>query len=86
MAEQGFPDVTSSAWFGLFAPAGTPPAIIRKLSAETIAMIADPKVRGQIIKIGADPVSSSPEELTKLLSKDIVKWRDLILATGISIN
>lgn len=86
MAEQGFPGVTSSAWFGLFAPAGTPAPIIRKLSEQTVSMIADPKVRDQIIRIGADPMSSSPEELRKLLSTDIVKWRDLIVATGISIN
>ena len=86
MAEQGFPGVTSAAWFGLFAPAGTPAAIISKLGAETVAMIADPKVKAQIIKIGADPMSTSPEDLSKLLSSDIVKWRDLITATGISIN
>jgi tripartite-type tricarboxylate transporter receptor subunit TctC len=86
MAEQGFPGVTSSAWFGLFAPAGTPAAVINKLSAETIKMIADPAIKAQIIRIGADPMSSSPDELGKLLATDIGKWRDLITATGISIN
>lgn len=86
MAEQGFPGVTSAAWFGLFAPAGTPAAILRKLSTATMSMMADPKLKAQIVKIGADPMSSTPEELGKLLSADTVKWRDLITATGISIN
>ena len=85
-AEQGFPGITSAAWFGLFVPKGTPADVVKKLNEATVAMVADPKVNAQIIKIGADPVSSSPEELGKLLADDIVKWRDLITATGISIN
>src|SRR5690606_20769195 len=86
MAEQGFPDLISSAWFGLFAPKGTPRAIIERLNKETVAMIADGKVKDQIVKIGADPESSTAEALTKLLADDVVKWRNLIIAAGITIN
>lgn len=85
-SEQGFPGITSAAWFGLFVPKGTPADVVKKLNEATVAMVADPKVNAQIIKIGADPVSSSAEELGKLLADDIVKWRELITATGISIN
>ena len=86
MAEQGYPGITSSAWFGLFAPKGTPVDVITRLNKETIEMIADAKIRAQIIRIGADPESSTADALGKLLSDDVVKWRDLINATGISIN
>jgi len=86
MAEQGFPDLISSAWFGLFAPKNTPRAIIERLNKESVAMIADPKIAERIIKIGADPESSTPAALAKLLSDDVVKWRDVITAAGISIN
>ncbi len=86
MPEQGYPDLISSAWFGLFAPKGTPRAIIETLNKATVEMVADPKVNAQIVKIGADPESSTPEALSKLLADDVVKWRNLITAAGISIN
>jgi tripartite-type tricarboxylate transporter receptor subunit TctC len=83
LAEQGLPGVDSSNWYALFAPAKTPAATIDKLSAAVRRVVADPKVNERLASNGAQPKSSSPQELAELLDSDTTKWANMIKAKGI---
>jgi len=75
-----------SSWHGLFVPARTPPEIVRKISADTIAALADPVVKSKLEQAGYMVVGSSPDELQTLLKSEIDKWSVVIKTVGIKIN
>jgi Uncharacterized protein conserved in bacteria len=70
----------------LFAPARTPPEIVRKISSDTIAALADPVVKSKLEQAGYMAVGSSPDELQTLLKSEIDKWSAVIKTVGIKIN
>ena len=70
-AEQGFPEVPANAWFGLFAPAATPPEIIARLHAEVTRILKDPEfAQKEIVAKGYELVASSPAEFAAFLQTD----------------
>jgi tripartite-type tricarboxylate transporter receptor subunit TctC len=84
VAEAGLPAAEHVAWFGIFAPAGTPRALVAKLAADISAVVRDPKVREQFERQGADPVGdSSPETFAKLLKAEYARYAQLIRDAGI---
>jgi tripartite-type tricarboxylate transporter receptor subunit TctC len=86
IAEAGVPGYDVTAWQALFAPARTPPDIIRKISADTNTAFADPAIREKLAKSGYVAGGSSPEELGKLLKAEIAKWSAVIKSTGLKIK
>jgi len=70
----------------LFVPARTPPEIVRKISVDTIAALADPVVKSKLEQAGYMVVGSSPDELQTLLKSEIDKWSAVIKRIGIKIN
>jgi len=86
IAEAGVPGYEVTAWQALFAPAKTPPDIVRKVNADTRTALADPAIKDKLAQSGYAAESSSPEELGKLLKSDIAKWSAVIKSTGIKIN
>ena len=86
MAEAGVPGYEVSSWHGLFVPARTPPEIVRKMSVDTIAALADPVVKSKLEQAGYMVVGSSPDELQTLLKSEVDKWSAAIKAVGIKIN
>ncbi len=72
------PGYESTLWYALLAPAATPPAIIRRLHAETINVLKLPGVTEQLLAQGADPIGNSPQELAKFLQTEIDRWTKLI--------
>ena len=69
--EQGYPGVPANAWFGFFAPAGTPPAIIEKLQREIAAILVSPAFKAKEIDAkGYDPVGSTPAQFAAFLRED----------------
>jgi len=84
IAELGFPDYEINSWQGMFAPAGTPKDVIAKINGETTRLLATPEVRARIIKEGADPVGSSPEQFDKRIRGEVEKWNRVIKASGLS--
>ncbi|RTL73083.1 MAG: tripartite tricarboxylate transporter substrate binding protein [Hyphomicrobiales bacterium] len=82
-AEAGLPGYECAGWFALLGPKGTPKPIIDKLHATAVVALEDEAVRKRLIEIGADPASSSPDELAKLISSEIVKWREVIVKAGL---
>lgn len=82
-AEAGLPGYECAGWFALLAPKGTPKPIVDKLHAAAVKALEDADVRKRLIDIGADPAHSTPAELAKLISTEIVKWRDVIIKAGL---
>jgi tripartite-type tricarboxylate transporter receptor subunit TctC len=85
-AEAGIKGYVSAAWFAFIAPAGTPRAAVDKLYKDTAAAIADPAVRTRFVDFGSEPSATSPEELSKFISAEIVKWRGIISKGGIALD
>jgi tripartite-type tricarboxylate transporter receptor subunit TctC len=83
LAESGLPDFDVSAWTGLFAPAGTPRAVIERLNAETVNITHDKAYVTLIQSMGTDVASSSPEEFGKFVHDDVARWTEVIRRAGI---
>jgi tripartite-type tricarboxylate transporter receptor subunit TctC len=86
IGESGVPGYEVTAWQALFVPAKTPPAIVRKISADTTTALADPAIKDKLAKNGYVAEGSSPEELAKLLKSEITKWSAVIKSVGIKID
>ena len=83
MAEAGVPGFEATSWFGLLAPAGTPPAIIAKLHQEAIRIVAQDDMREKFAKIGLDVVTDGPEAFATIIHSDIGRWAKVIKEAGI---
>jgi tripartite-type tricarboxylate transporter receptor subunit TctC len=83
LAEQGYPDTSSDNWYGLLAPAKTPPAVIAKLNDPFAKAINDPVVKQKLIDSGAVPVADSPEQFGKFLKEELERWGKLVRDKGI---
>lgn len=83
VAESGVPGYEFGIWFGLFVPAGTPNAIVTRLNQEVVKALANPETRDQLLKVGVNPGSSTPDQLGKLLRADVAKWAKVIKAAKI---
>ena len=84
--EAGVPDFDVVLWTSLFAPAGTPPAIVRKLQGEIAKIVQIPEIRERMTAIGIDPIGSTPEELAAQLRADLTRWTRVARAAGVKAN
>lgn len=83
--ELGFESMELSAWIALFAPAGTPPAVVRKLHAAVRAAVNSPEVAESFKPLGTTPESdASPEDFAKFVDSEIKKWVAVTKASGIT--
>jgi tripartite-type tricarboxylate transporter receptor subunit TctC len=80
------PGYVGDAWHGLFAPAGTPQAIIDKVAADTAKVLAMPEVREKLAAIGLEPVGNSPAEFGAIVRKDHEKWGKVIRDANIKLD
>jgi tripartite-type tricarboxylate transporter receptor subunit TctC len=71
-------------WVSLVAPAGTPPDLVRRLSADIAAAVANPEVKERFKGIGVDPVSGTPAELAELVKRDLAAYGDIVKRTGVT--
>lgn len=85
-AEAGLPHLQIITWFGLVAPAGTPEAIVNRLSAEVARATADAGVRERFAKLAIRPTHSTPQEMARLAEQDRVKWGTLVKSAGIRLD
>lgn len=86
IAEAGLPGYETVAWFGVFAPAGTPPDVVNKLSAEIGKIARSPEMREKLVAMGAEPVGGTPEEFKAVVDRDIAKWKPLAQKVGIKVD
>jgi tripartite-type tricarboxylate transporter receptor subunit TctC len=84
IAESGFPAYEISSWQGVFAPAGTRKDIVDKINGEIVHMIKTPEVRARMAAEGADPIGSSPEEFTRRLAGEYLKWSKVAKDAGLA--
>src|SRR5262245_46572097 len=87
LAESGLPGYEAGSWYGLFAPAGTPPAIVEKINAETQRIFADPAFRDRVLAPSfIYSIASSPEEFTARIRSDSAKWGKVIREANIKAD
>ncbi|MCC7081694.1 MAG: hypothetical protein IT530_13565 [Burkholderiales bacterium] len=73
-------------WFAIYAPSGTPEAIIARLNQEIVEAMAEPDMREKLARTGVNPGSSTPQELGRRLRAEVAKWAKIIAAARIPIN
>lgn len=82
VAEQGVPGFEVIAWNALYAPKGTPPAVIARLNAEVNKILAQPETKARFLELGFDVGGGTPEELGRFARAERGKWGPLIQKTG----
>jgi tripartite-type tricarboxylate transporter receptor subunit TctC len=86
IAEAGFKDYDLDNWVGLYAPAGTPRAIVDRLNAEVVRIMNSPDVAARMEKLGADSSNRfDPTQFRQFVDAEVVKWRKTIQVTGVSV-
>ncbi len=86
MAEDALPGFDVSGWYAFFVPARTPPEIVRKMHADTAAVLAEPAIKRRLEELGLVVVGSKPEELGRFHKAEIDRWGPVIKAAGIVVN
>ncbi|HKA78764.1 MAG TPA: tripartite tricarboxylate transporter substrate binding protein [Xanthobacteraceae bacterium] len=86
ISEAGVPDFDMSSWIALFLPAKTPPQIVSKLHADTVALLTDPATKRKLEDMGVVVAGSTPAELAATFKADIEKWGPIIKENGISLR
>ncbi len=85
-SEQGLPAVAAENWYGIVAPAATPPAIVAKLNATIVAALRSPEVRDKLVPIGAILVGDTPEEFKAYILSEEKKWAEVVRVSGAKLD
>ena len=86
ISEAGLPGFETVAWFGVLAPTGTPPEIVKKLSTEIGKIARSPEMREKLLAMGAEPIGGTPGEFKAVIDSDIAKWKALAQKEGIKVD
>ena len=86
IAEAGVPGYEMLNWLGLFAPTGTPRAIVDRLNTEVLRVVRLPEVRERLNAAGAEPSPLPTDEFTAFVKKEIEKWGKVVAATGMTAD
>lgn len=86
VAEIGLPGAEASSWGAVLAPANTPVAVVRRVNAVLNEALSRPAVRARLTQVGADPVSSTPEELANFMRAETEKWGRVVREANIRVN
>jgi tripartite-type tricarboxylate transporter receptor subunit TctC len=82
MQEAGMADYETSTWYGLWAPKGTPAAVVDRLAKAAQAALRKPEVIAQYRRMGAEPVGSTPAEFARYIQAEARKWEEIVKASG----
>ncbi len=85
-AESGLPSVESYAWYGFFAPAGTPKEIISKLNSETLKVMKQPEFQKVLADTGSEFVGDTPENFATFVKAEAVKWGKVVKESGATVE
>jgi tripartite-type tricarboxylate transporter receptor subunit TctC len=83
LAESGAPGFDAPSWYGFFAAAGTPSAVISRLNTEIVNALKDPDLRSRMVAAGQDPAPSTPAELGEFHRKEVALWKKVITEADI---
>ena len=86
MREQGLPELEVETWYGVFAPAGTPPATIAKLNADFDLLLQDAQMRELLARQGMNAVGGRPERLGELVQRELARWTRVVKIAGIKAD
>lgn len=86
VAEQGYPGFRTVTWNGIAAPAGTPPAIVERLGKTLQAACGDRGFAERLVKLGVDPLCTSPAGMAGLVQSDFELWKKAVQAAGIKVQ
>ncbi|MET0964377.1 MAG: tripartite tricarboxylate transporter substrate binding protein [Noviherbaspirillum sp.] len=86
MAEAGVPDAEVLSWFGLVAPAKTPPAIVELLSRETAKILREPEVQQKLAALGTRAVGDTPAEFDRFIRSERAKWHRIVTQAQIRLE
>jgi tripartite-type tricarboxylate transporter receptor subunit TctC len=84
--ESGLAGFEITSWYGLWVPAGTPPAVVQKLHDAVVKAFADPELRDTWAKLGAEPGGSSAEAFKALIDQDVAKWGKVVREAKITLD
>ena len=84
--DQTVPGYEVSGWYGILAPAKTPNAIVARLNGELNRILQNPATREILSREGADPLPRTPEEFTRTIKLDVVKWAKVVKAAGLKVE
>jgi tripartite-type tricarboxylate transporter receptor subunit TctC len=86
MTEAGFPGVETGTWYGILAPARTPPAIVTSLQRTIARTVQMPDLKSRIVNQGVDIVASSPDDFHKFIIAEIAKWSRVVQKAGVHVD
>src|SRR6187402_2539183 len=86
IAEQGVPGFESGTWQGALLPAGTPPAVLAKLSAELTRIIRSPEIRSRLTAQGAEVYTMSPAEFSTFFDREQKRWATVVASGGVKLD
>lgn len=84
--EAGVPEFTVAHWYGVLAPAGTPPAIIKTLHTEIAKALQMPDVKERFAALAIDAAAIGPQEFAKIIEADVKRWREVVAKSGLRIE
>jgi tripartite-type tricarboxylate transporter receptor subunit TctC len=79
---EAVPGFEASTWWGVLGPAGLPKDIVEKLNAAIVKIVAAPEVKERLIALGADPISTTPEEFMNLIRAELPKYGKIVHVAG----
>jgi len=83
VAESGLPGFDVTSWYSFFLPAKTPPAIVKRLHDDTVAILVEPAIKTRLEQVGVEVVASTPEQLAARMRAEMELWGPVIKAAGI---
>ncbi len=86
LAETGVPDVQADAWIGVVAPAKTAPAIVNRLRAEILQIMAEPAVQEKLRTQYMEPLTNTPAQFRSMLAAEVARWKPVIQKHNITLD
>ena len=86
VAESGYPGFETSQWYGILAPAGTPDAVVQKLSTEINRILKTPEVVGRLSGDGSVPLGMSPQQFAAFIQSEMKRWGAVVKTAGIKVD
>ena len=86
MAEAGVKDFEYDIWYALFAPTGTPPAVVAKVNAALVRSLQDREVAKSLEAQGAEPAPTTPQELARFMQEDTARWAKLVKERNLKLD
>ena len=86
LAEAGLAGYEIGSWQGVFAPAGTPVDVVKRLNTEIVKIINMPDVREKLVGLGAEPVGNTPDEFAAVVKGEVVKWAAVVKQSGARVD